>query len=82
MLGQLECDRPELGATGGALRMEDLAVLILSRKWLQQIVIDTPAGKVTVQVTRIAGNQVTLGIEAPKEVKILRGELVRDGRAA
>ena len=56
-------------------------MLVLSRKLLEKIVIDTPAGKVTVQVVRIKGNTVTLGIEAPPSVTILRGEL-KDKRAA
>jgi len=36
------------------------------------VVID---GRVTVVVTRVVGNRVTLGIDAPKDVHVLRGEL-------
>jgi carbon storage regulator len=47
-------------------------MLILSRKVGERIVI----GKdITVVVNRVAGDRVTLGLEAPPEVHILRGEL-------
>ena len=47
-------------------------MLVLSRKIGERIVID---GRITVVVNRVAGNRVTLGIEAPQNVKIVRGEL-------
>jgi carbon storage regulator len=47
-------------------------MLILSRKSSECIVID---GGITVQVIEIQGNRVRLGIEAPKEISILRSEL-------
>jgi len=47
-------------------------MLVLSRKPGQQIVIGSD---VVVTITRVSGNQVAIGIEAPKEVTILRGEL-------
>lgn len=47
-------------------------MLVLSRKIGEKLVID---GGITVTVTRIAGNRVTLGIEAPEDVRIVRGEL-------
>lgn len=47
-------------------------MLVLSRKVGETLVID---GNITVKVVRIQGNRVTLGIEAPSDVKILRGEL-------
>jgi carbon storage regulator CsrA len=49
-------------------------MLVLSRKVGETLVID---GNITVKVVRIQGNRVTLGIEAPSDVKILRGELNR-----
>jgi len=48
-------------------------MLVLSRKLSEEIVID---GHITVKVLRIQGHRVYLGIEAPKEVAIRRGELV------
>jgi carbon storage regulator CsrA len=38
----------------------------------EKLVID---GKITVEVVRIQGNRISLGIIAPSNVKILRGEL-------
>ena len=48
-------------------------MLVLSRKVGQRLVI---GDNITVTVTRISGNRVTIGIEAPDDVRILRGELV------
>jgi carbon storage regulator len=47
-------------------------MLVLSRKEGQKLVI---GDNVVVTVNRIAGNRVTIGIEAPREVSIVRGEL-------
>ena len=47
-------------------------MLVLSRKEGEKLVID---GNITWVVTKIAGNRVTVGIEAPADVKIFRGEL-------
>ena len=47
-------------------------MLVLSRKVGEKLVID---GKITVEVVRIQGNRISLGIIAPSNVKILRGEL-------
>ena len=49
-------------------------MLVLSRKAGEKLVID---GNITVEVVRIQGNRMTLGIVAPTEVKVLRGELDR-----
>ena len=47
-------------------------MLILSRYTGQTIEID---GGIEVEVLKISGNQVRLGIRAPKETLVLRGEL-------
>ena len=47
-------------------------MLVLSRKVGEKLVID---GSITVQILKIQGNRITLGIEAPADVKILRDEL-------
>lgn len=48
-------------------------MLVLSRKRLESIVI---GGNVKITVLSVKGNQVRLGIEAPSEMGILRGELL------
>ncbi|MCA9195486.1 MAG: carbon storage regulator [Planctomycetales bacterium] len=47
-------------------------MLVLSRKVGEKLVIGE---KITVEVVRIKGNRITLGISAPLEVSILRSEL-------
>jgi len=47
-------------------------MLVLSRRKDESIVLD---GQIEIQVIRIKGNTVRLGIKAPKSVKVLRGEL-------
>lgn len=47
-------------------------MLVLTRKLNEEIRID---GEITVTVIELDGNRVRLGIKAPPEVRILRGEL-------
>ncbi|MFG0287747.1 MAG: carbon storage regulator [Rhodopirellula sp. JB044] len=47
-------------------------MLVLSRKEGEKLVI---GDNVVITVNRIAGNRVAIGIEAPREVSIVRGEL-------
>ncbi len=47
-------------------------MLVLSRKVGEKIVI---GDGITVTVQRVAGGRVSLAIEAPRDVRILRGEL-------
>ncbi len=51
-------------------------MLVLSRKQNQQIVIDN---RITITVLKIRGNSVRIGIDAPLDVPVRRGELVADG---
>jgi carbon storage regulator len=48
-------------------------MLVLSRKVGQRMVI---GDNITLVVTSISGNRVIVGIEAPKHVKVIRGELL------
>lgn len=48
-------------------------MLVLARKPNEAIVI---GDQITVTVLEVRGNQVRLGIEAPKEVPVLREELL------
>ena len=52
---------------------EEANMLVLSRKVGDRIVINE---KITVVINHISGKRVSLGIEAPQNVEILRGELV------
>ena len=55
-------------------------MLVLSRKVDQEIVID---GNIKIRVLKVKGNTIRLGIDAPRDVQIARGELVkRDSREA
>lgn len=47
-------------------------MLVLSRKEGERLVI---GDNIIITVNRIAGNRITLGIEAPRDVRIVRGEL-------
>ena len=49
-------------------------MLVLSRKIGEKVVI---GDGIVVVVKRILGQRVTFGIEAPEEVRIVRGELPR-----
>lgn len=48
-------------------------MLVLSRKPGERILID---GRIAITIVRIGPNNVRLGIEAPKELNIVRDELV------
>jgi carbon storage regulator CsrA len=49
-------------------------MLVLSRRVADQIVI--PSLGITLEVLSIKGNLVKLGIDAPHDVRVLRGELI------
>ena len=50
-------------------------MLVLSRKVGDRILIGSAPNQVEVVVTRIVGNRVCVGVIAPPEVPIRRGEL-------
>ena len=52
-------------------------MLVLSRKTNESIVID---GNVTVSVLRVDNDNVRIGIEAPKEVNVMRYEIYEEIR--
>ncbi len=47
-------------------------MLVLSRKAGQELVL---GDNVRITITKISGNRVTLGVTAPDDVRIIRGEL-------
>lgn len=49
-------------------------MLVLSRKEGEQLLI---GDNIVLTVNRVSGNRVAIGIEAPREVPIVRGELDR-----
>ena len=51
-------------------------MLVLSRKKNESIVI---GDNVRIEVLKVSGNTVRIGIQAPREVKVLRGELAPYG---
>ena len=54
-------------------------MLVLSRKKSESIVID---GNTEIEVLQVKGNSIRLGIKAPRDVKVLRGELKPFGMAS
>lgn len=52
-------------------------MLVLSRKSGERIHI---GDDITIEVRRVAGNRVTLALEAPRNIRILRGELEQAAR--
>lgn len=51
-------------------------MLVLSRKVGEQIVID---GDIVLTVVEVSGNRIRLGISAPRDKAVVRGELVGFG---
>lgn len=54
-------------------------MLVLTRKLQQQIQI---GDHITVTILRVKGHTVRVGIEAPRDVRVVRGELPRKGEGA
>ncbi len=52
-------------------------MLVLSRRIGESIKL---SGGIVIQIQRIRGNQVQIGIEAPPEVIVLRGEVCESSR--
>jgi carbon storage regulator len=63
--------------SGRSIKQKEIAVLILTRRVGESIIIETPAGEqITVTVLGVKGNQVRIGTEAPDDIQILREELL------
>ena len=54
-------------------------MLVLSRKLMEQIQIGE---NITVTVVHVKGKVVKLGIDAPRDIRIMRTELLSDGKEA
>ena len=57
-------------------------MLVLTRKTSQSIVLTCEESEVRLKVIRVGRDKVSLGVEAPLSVKILRAELEGDRPAA
>lgn len=51
-------------------------MLVLTRKLQQQIKI---GGEITITILRVKGNTVRVGVQAPRDVRVIRGELPKIG---
>ena len=54
-------------------------MLVLTRKLQQQIKI---GAEITVTILRVKGNTVRVGVQAPRDVRVVRGELPKIGDSA
>jgi carbon storage regulator CsrA len=57
------------------LKAKECAMLVLSRKQQQQIKIGE---QITVTILRVSGSTVRVGIQAPRDVRVIRGELPKE----
>lgn len=64
-----------LGADGRGITTGGLKMLVLSRKVGEVLKV---GDNITVMVTKIEGNKVRIGIEAPNDVRIVREEVQKD----
>jgi len=53
-------------------------MLVLSRKRDEEIIV---GANIKIKILQIRGNTVRIGIEAPGEVPVMRGELVKETRS-
>jgi len=51
-------------------------VLVLSRKEQQSIVLSCDEGQIRFKIIEVGRDRVSVGVEAPEHIKILREELV------
>jgi carbon storage regulator len=65
---------PSAERSGGRAKIRKPAMLILRRKIGERIVID---GRIEVTVLHVRGGKVRLGFCAPRDVRVLREEVLR-----
>jgi carbon storage regulator CsrA len=63
-------------------RLRRKYLLVLTRKTSQSIVFTCEEAEVRLKIIRVGRDKVSLGVEAPLSVKILRSELQGDRPAA
>ncbi len=54
-------------------------MLVLTRKARQRIFIDCGKDRIIVEVCEITNGKVRIGVDAPREVKVFREELLQEG---
>lgn len=57
-------------------------MLVISRKEHESFKLDTSDGEITVEIVRLSGGKVRVGITAPYNVRIFRSELEASSPAA
>jgi carbon storage regulator CsrA len=57
---------------GSHFEIKEEPMLVLTRKANEQIII---AGNITITILAVEGKRVRLGLDAPADVRLLRGEL-------
>jgi carbon storage regulator CsrA len=65
----VQCDSHEHKSTGC---FKEIAMLVLTRKANQQLLI---GNDIVITVVKVRGNTIRLGIEAPRDVRVVRSEL-------
>jgi carbon storage regulator CsrA len=77
-LGTWHANSSTFGMTTASLMsifsLKGSPMLVLTRKIHEQIRIGSD---VTVTIVRVHGNKVQIGVEAPRQVRVVRGELPR-----
>lgn len=53
-------------------------MLVLSRKVGEKIVI---GDNITITLVRMAGNRISIGVDAPDQVRVIRGEILTEVRS-
>ena len=52
-----------------------MSFLILTRRVGEEILIDNPSGQIRIMVTKIDGDRVKVGIDAPRDIRVNRKEV-------
>lgn len=74
---EVEDDKPRGPTVDGPRFFMEVSMLVLSRKRGEKLIVTLPDGrKIEIVVGKVAGQRVTLAIDAPRDVPVKRSELV------